>query len=145
MNIVDEIARAWGWVGFWPVEIVGENDFGNLMVKDSDGRYWRLCPEDLYCKIVATDQTELDKLSTNQEFLQDWYMTGLVEKAKEKFGPLSVGRKYCLKIPGAMGGEYGGDNLATISLEELIRASGHLASQIREWPDGSKVRLKIID
>lgn len=36
-------------------------------------------------------------------------------------------QKYCLKIPGVIGGEHGGDNLGRISLDELIRASGHIA------------------
>lgn len=61
-------------------------------------------------------------------------MRSLVEQAREKSGPLPEGRKYCLKIPAILGGEYGGDNLATISLLELIRASGHLAQQTKDSP-----------
>ena len=44
MNIIQEIKESWGWVGIDPIEVVGENDFGNLMIKDSSGSYWRLCP-----------------------------------------------------------------------------------------------------
>ena len=71
MSIIEEIEESWGWVGIEPVEVVGENDFGNLMIKDVKGRYWRLCPEDVYCKIVAQNKVELDRLSTDQEFLED--------------------------------------------------------------------------
>ncbi|WP_202947437.1 hypothetical protein [Sulfurovum sp. AR] len=72
MNIVEEIKESWGWIGINPVEVIGENDFGNLMIKDTDGKYWRLCPEDVYCEIVAQNQEELDTLSKDQEFLEDW-------------------------------------------------------------------------
>jgi hypothetical protein len=145
MNLVADIEEAWGWVGIQPVEVVGENDFGNLMIKDVQGRYWRLTPEDLSCEVVAQTRAELDQLSADQEFLDDWTMRSLVEQAREKCGPLPEGRKYCLKIPGVLGGEYGGDNLATISLVDLIRASGHLAQQIKDLPDGAKIRLQITD
>lgn len=144
MTLTETVRAAWGWCGVDPVDIVGENDFGNLMVKDSTGRYWRLCPEDLSCAVVARDREELEALSRSQEFLRDWYMSGLVEEAFHRFGALPEGRKYCLKIPGALGGEYGGDNLATIYLDELIRASGDVAQQIQDLPDGAKVRIKIV-
>ncbi|MBU1396083.1 MAG: DUF1851 domain-containing protein [Gammaproteobacteria bacterium] len=145
MNLVDEIRQSWSWVGLDPVEVVGENDFGNLMVKDAEGKYWRLCPEDCSCSVVAANRQELDALSTNQEFLHDWYMRALVELAREKCGPLSEGRKYCLKIPGLLGGEYGGDNIATAPLVELVRISGDIAKQTHGLPDGAAVKLKVVD
>ena len=145
MNIVDEIKESWGWVGIDPLEVVGENDFGNLMIKDIEGKYWRLCPEDLYCKVVAQNRAELDALSTDQEFLADWYMKALVEVAKDKLGPLEEDRKYYLVIPGVLGGEYGINNIKTLPLAELIRLSGDLGKQIKDLPDGAQVKLKVVD
>lgn len=141
MQLLDEVRSAWGWVGIEPVELIDDNDFGNLILKDVGGQYWRLCPEDLYCEVVASSGEELDRLSKDQEFLGDWYMRGLVDQAFRRLGALAHGRKYCLKIPGVLGGEYGGDNLGTISLRELIRASGHIAQQIADLPDGVSIKL----
>jgi hypothetical protein len=141
MQLLDAVRSAWGWVGIEPVELIDDNDFGNLILKDVRGQYWRLCPEDLHCKIVASTREDLDRLATDQKFLRDWYMRGLVEHAFQRLGALGPGRKYCLKIPGVLGGEYGGDNLATISLDELIRASGHIAQQIADLPDGASIKL----
>jgi len=145
MALIEDIRSAWGWTGIDPSEVVGENDFGNLMVRDAQGSYWRICPEDLYCRVVARDREELDALSRDQEFLRDWYMNALVQEARGMFGPLDPGRKYCFKIPGALGGEYGGDNLASISLVELINASGHIAQQIEGLPEDSNVSLRITE
>lgn len=145
MELIAIIEDAWGWTGLKPAEIVGDNDFGNLMIKDQIGCYWRLCPEDLYCKVVASSRAELDQLSQDQEFLEDWYMTELVEQARERLGSLRPGFKYCLKIPGPLGGEYGGDNLATISLGGLIAASGHIAQETEGLPDGAQIKLSIVD
>jgi hypothetical protein len=115
------------------------------MIKGQSGRYWRLCPEDLYCKVIANSRSELDALSQDQEFLHDWYMTELVRQARERLGPLQPGFKYCLKIPGTLGGEYGGDNLATISLGGLVSAAGDIARQIEDLPDGAQIKLNVVD
>lgn len=145
MSIVDELRESWSWIGFDPVAVVGENDFGNLIIEDDQGRYWRLCPEECDCRLVAANRQELDALSTDQEFLEDWYMRGLVALAREKCGPLPEGRKYCLKIPGILGGEYGGDNIGTVPLLELVAFSGNIARQLQNLPDGAAVRLTVVD
>jgi hypothetical protein len=44
MDLVSEIRDAWGWVGIDPIEVVDENDFENLIVRDADGKFWRVCP-----------------------------------------------------------------------------------------------------
>ncbi len=136
MSIIREVKDSWGWIGIEPLTIVGENDFGNLMIEDVDAKYWRLSPEDVDCEVVANDRDELDRLSQDQDFLEDWYMHALVEQAKESLGELSEGRKYCLVIPGALGGEYGISNIKTAPLVELVRFSGDLAKQIKDLPDG---------
>ena len=145
MELIAIVEGAWGWTGLKPDQVVGDNDFGNLMIKDQSGRYWRLCPEDLYCKVIASSKAELDQLSQDQEFLHDWHMTELVRQARERLGPLRPGFKFCLKIPGTLGGQYGGDNLATISLSGLVKASGYIAQQIEKLPDGAQIKLSIVD
>ncbi len=145
MSIIQEIKDSWGWIGIDPVEVVGENDFGNLMIKDSGGKFWRLCPEDLYCEIVAHSQEDLDQLSTDQEFLEDWYMQALVNLSRENLGELNEGQKYCLVTPAPLGGEYAASNIKTAPLIELIRFSGDIANQIKDLPDGAQVRLQVVD
>ena len=134
MITVDDINEAWGWVGLSAVEVLGANAFGNLIIRDADGSYWRLCPQDLCCEPVAEDRAALDALSYNQDFLNDWYMPELVDLAESTLGPLTEDRKYCLKIPSALGGHYGRDNLATVPLSELIRFSGEGAQQFEGLP-----------
>lgn len=145
MDVISEIRDAWGWVGIDPLEIVGENDFGNLIIKDADGKYWRMCPENVYCKIVADDRDELARLSQDQDFLADWYMTALVDQANESVGPLADGRKYCLVIPGVLGGAYDISNIKSVPLVELVRLSGDIGQQIRDLPDRAQVKLKVVD
>lgn len=143
MQLIDDIQTGWGWTGIEPLEVVGENEFGNLIVKDVHGSYWRICPEDCDCRVVAATSQELDALSKNQVFLRDWHMSALVDRAFAVLGVLAEGQKYCLKIPSVMGGEYNEENFCTIGLNELIRASGDIARQIKDLPNGTKARLVI--
>ncbi|WP_115291200.1 T6SS immunity protein Tdi1 domain-containing protein [Ectopseudomonas mendocina] len=145
MNIIEAIKESWGWVGIEPEEIIGENDFGNMIIKDDSGRYWRLCPEEVYCEVIAENRSELDSLSTNQDFLADWYMASLTEQAKEELGSLLPGRKFHLVIPSVLGGEYKSSNIRTVPQIEQIHFSGEIGKQISELPNGATVQLKIIE
>ena len=145
MELIPEIRNAWGWIGIDPAEVVCENDFGNLIIRDGDEKYWRLCPEDTYCTNVAADRQELDRLFKDDEFLMDWRMSMLVEAAERIVGLLDEGQKYCLAIPGILGGAYDASNIKSAPLIELIRLSGDLGRQVRDLSDGQKVELKIID
>jgi len=143
--VIDLIRAAWSWIGLDAVRIETTSAFGNVIVEDGEGRFWRICPEEPSCTIIATDRATYTALWTNPEFVRDMEMAHLVEEAARLLGPLAVGRCYCLKVPGVFGGAYKADNLATINLAELISSSGDLAYQIKDVPDGAKVELKIVD
>lgn len=142
--MIHVIQKNWWWVGINSVEIVGENSFGNLLIKDASGLFWRLCPGDLYCKIIARNRDELEELNQDKEFLRDWHMLPLIEKAEEKLGPLSGEKKYCLKIPGILGGAYDTENIGICIFEELIAFAGYLEKEIKDLPDGAEIKFKPI-
>jgi hypothetical protein len=72
-------------------------------------------------------------------------MTALVDQAKESVGPLDDGRKYCLVIPGVLGGKYDASNIKSVPLLELISLSGDIGQQIRDLPEGAQIELKVVD
>ena len=145
MNVLNEVKDNWGWVGINPTEVVAENDFGNLILKDAGDKFWRLCPEDIYCEVVAESIDEYNKLITDPEFINDWNMTVMVDEAMEMLGPLKKGYKFYLVIPGVLNGEYSGTNIQTAPFVEIIRLSGELGNQIKDLPDGAEVKFKAID
>lgn len=71
-------------------------------------------------------------------------MLRLTREARSRLGHLAPGRKYCLKIPAPLGGEYGGENLGTIDFDELIGMSVDMAKQITDVPDGSSVKISVV-
>ena len=141
MELLDTVRTAWGFMGLIPRSIVEANAFGNLLVEDATGRVWRICPEELSCKPVASSSHELQGLRESADFGKDWTMESLVLLATSVLGVPTDGRCFCLKIPAVLGGGYERDNLATITLSELIAASGDMAFQIKDLPDGANVAL----
>jgi hypothetical protein len=89
MDILDEIASAWGWMGVRPREIIMQNAFGNVIFTDEDGQYWRICPEELSCEVIATDGEQFARVQNSDSFLRDWIMQALVEQASSTLGNLS--------------------------------------------------------
>ena len=145
MSIIDEVKEAWGWVGLEPTEIIAENEFGNLILKDAYNKFWRLCPEDVYCEVIAGSIEAYNELITEPEFLNDWNMVVMVDEATKKLGALKEGYKFYLVIPGILNGEYTGKNMKTAPFIEIIKWSGDLGKQIKDLPDGAEVKLKVLD
>jgi len=143
MDILKEVKKSWGWVGIDPIEVVAENDFGNLILKDSKDKFWRLCPEDVYCEIIANSIEEYNELVKDLDFNEDWFMESIVAEAKKRLGPLKEGYKYYLVIPGILGGEYSGSNIQSVPFYEVIRYSGDIGLQVKDLPDGAEVNLKV--
>lgn len=144
MDILEAVKTYWGWVGIEPASVIAENEFANLIMKDVDGKFWRLCPEDLYCEVIAENDADYNELVKDIEFNQDWFMEIMVEAGEKKFGPLTEGIKYHMAVPGPLGGEYNSANIRTVAFEKIIKFSGELALEVKDLPDGEKVKIKSI-
>jgi hypothetical protein len=143
MAMLDTIRNSWGWTGLEPAAVTASNAFGNIIVQSLDNGYWRICPEALSCELIACDDVGFQTLWANAEFQRDWQMTHVVEIAQEKLGQIDDEKCYCLMLPAVLGGKYDATNFGTNSRRELLALSGELARQLEDFPDGSKVSLRL--
>jgi hypothetical protein len=144
VDMIRVIRKAWAWIGLDPAEVVATNAFGNVIVRAVDGVFWRICPEELSCVVIAHSDLAYDQLLSDEAFIKDWEMPSLMALARERLGPLAPGRCYCLKTPGVFGGKYDAANLGTISRLEVVSFSGDMAQQIKDIPEGGRVQIKIV-
>lgn len=142
MAVLNTIRESWRWTGLEPAAVVASNAFGNVIVRAEDGAYWRICPEELSCEVIARDDAEFQALWADDDFQLDWQMTRLVEIAQETLGPVPQERCYCLKLNAMLGGKYDAANFGTISRTELLAFTGHVAEQIKDVPDGGQVKFE---
>jgi hypothetical protein len=142
--MLETIRQSWGWRGFDAAAVVETNKFGNVIVQASDGKFWRVCPENPSCEVIAPSADVYEALWRNEEFQVDWQMRRLVQIAEAKFGPVTNDRCYCLKLPSVLGGAYEENNLGVISHVELLAFSGDVAKQIKDVPDGAQIKITLL-
>ena len=140
-RLLQAIAQGWSWKLGNPVEIVATNRFGNAIVRNEAGQYFRVMPEEWKCELLATSASGLEKKREQPNFIRDWEMLALVARAEAAHGPLKDGQVYYLVVPGVLGGKYAEDNIRKISLMELLAYSGDMAHQIDNVPDGTEVKI----
>ena len=141
--LLESIAKGWSWKLGCPVDLLETNHFGNAIVTNSEGSYYRIMPEEWSCELIATSFEEFTELRKSVEFVHDWEMRHLVTIAESALGPLTESQVYCLVKPGILGGTYTEDNIRKISLRETLDYSGYMAEQIKDVPDGENVEIVI--
>ena len=141
--IINAIAEGWRWKLGQPVEVVATNLFGNAIVKNDQGLYFRIVPEEWSCELIANSTSDLEQATNTADFIQDWEMTRVIALAVSTLGSLAEGQVYCLVTPGILGGKYDAENIKKISLREVLAYSGDMAKQINGLPDGANVQMAV--
>jgi len=143
MGLVEVINTHWSWADLTAVRIEALNPFGNLIVEDREGRFWRICPEELSAEIIAASRDDLIALRRSPEFDADWSMSSLVTAAAAELGMPGPEAVFQLVIPAVLGGGYEVGNIRHIAHEQLVAVSGDLGRQIHDLPNGAQVKLVI--
>ena len=143
MTLTEAISAYWGWSGLQPLRVAAVSKFGNVVVADTQGKFWRICPEDGYCRVVANDRAEVEKLSADPDFINDWELPLLYEQALEKFGEPEDGYYFTLRVPGVLGGAYDISNIKVVPLGDLLKSAGDTARRIADLPEGAQVILTL--
>lgn len=138
-TLLQAVSEGWSWKIGDPVEVLATNCFGNAIVRNQAGEYFRIMPEEWQCELLARSPAELERTRMSENFARDWEMTILVDRARAAHGPLLVGECFFLVIPGILGGKYSEENIRKISVTELLSYSGKMAQQIDAIPDGETV------
>lgn len=140
-DLLQAISQGWSWKLGKPVEIIATNRFGNAIIRNEAGQYFRIIPEEWQCELLAGSAADLAEKRKQPDFVRDWEMLPLVARAEAAHGALTEGQVYYLVVPGVLGGKYSEDNIRKISLTELMAYSGDMAHQINDVPDGAEVKI----
>ena len=55
-DVLNAIRESWAWTGLDAAAIAVTNQFGNVIFRASDGAFWRICPEELSCEMLARNE-----------------------------------------------------------------------------------------
>jgi hypothetical protein len=122
---------------FFAEDIFGEQ----FAIKD--GRVCRFRLETGEIEEIAPDIEQWAKLILDDSDLQTGSAVGRAWQARS--GALPRGERLSPVYPFVLGGSYDIDTLHAMDSLTLMRFNADLANQIRDLPDGTEVKLKIVD
>lgn len=142
-RLIETIRKSWAWAELDPVRIYRVNAFGNVIFKERNGEYWRITPEELKAERVGKGKDVVAALE-DESFLEDWRMEKTAAKAQKKLGELDEDECYAFRVwPPLCEDGYRKDNLVKRDLIDWIRASGEMAKQINDLPEGATLRIEV--
>ena len=140
MAELTELAKDWGWlIDLDHQTLLSISPFGDLLLRDDTGEI-SLLDINLgileYASTGGTDPASLFPIAFDDQIASGYRAAGLL---------LQPGKCYGLKIPGVTGGSFEVDNIYIASVAEYISFTGNFHYQIKDIPDGTKVKIKVVN
>lgn len=92
-------------------------------------------------EIIANDMNEFEKKLTDIELVNDWFLIDLTTKLRISDKKLGDGQLYSYKKLPLIGGDYSVDNFEPTDVEVHFSFAGQIHKQIKDLPDGTKVKI----
>jgi hypothetical protein len=141
----------------WNAESTWRREFGDLakgclfFAEDAFGFQFCLAHDQ-----VCSFDSETGQVATMARSVEEWsaklladfrVLTGqpLAHEWQVAHGPLASGKRLAPRTPFVLGGDFIVANLYAASQVELMRFRGHLASKLKDLPDGAQVKLTVTD
>jgi len=150
--LIDQTGIDWskllaGWQPLLPPEFTVwmVNRFGEMIIVMENGsvHYMDFSANEL--RHIAESREDFVEKVGNDNNANDWLMIPLVDACVAAGKTLPVGKCYNFTIPVVLGGKYEVDNIAVVPLSEYYSFLADLHRQIKDLPDGTQVKLKIVD
>jgi Domain of unknown function (DUF1851) len=134
------LAKDWRWlVDLDHQSLLAISPFGDLLLRDDTGEI-SLLDINLgvleYAPTNGTDPASLFPIAFDDRIARDYRAAGLF---------LQPGKCYGLKIACVTGGSFEIDNIYIASVAEYVSFLGDFHYQIKDIPDGTKVKLKVVN
>ena len=141
---VEGLLREWRWLASKEFSLLAVNAFGDLFLKADDGTVHRLDVTRGRISKIAGSESEFRGAATDLVKKKEWFLTSEEENAVRKGHGPGKGRCVAGKIPWVFRESAGvADNICIMDLYEHVSSMGNIHRQMRDVPNGSKVRIKI--
>ena len=96
--------------------------------------------KEFWSKVSDSKEEFQEKLKDDNK-VNEWFLVRLVEKIKENGLALTENHLYGYKKLPILGGEYKPENFELTDIEVHFELSGQIHKQIKDLPDGTKVKI----
>ena len=119
------------------------NRYGDLFLVFADGTVHMLDVGNGSLEKLAESRDEFCRMIADGDNANMWLMIPLVDSLVAAGKVLEPGRCYSFIIPPALGGEYTVGNTATLNVREHYGVYASIQDQIKDLPEGARVRLRV--
>jgi hypothetical protein len=139
-----DLLAEWRWLLGGRPRLLGWSSAADLFLVDEGSRACRLDTGTAEIEIVAGSAAAFEALLHDAERADDLLLGAVVRQFESVHG--TIGEGHCLgftTLP-VLGGAYTVENRVVISIVEHAALTGDLHRQLRDLPDGTAIRLKVI-
>ncbi len=90
---------------------------------------------------VADNLTQFEQFLHDEEKVDNWFLPGLIEKLLQAGKILKQHEVYSYQKLPVIGGAYSVENIEPTDIDVHFTFSGQICEQIKDLPDGTKVRM----
>ena len=140
---VQQLRESWAWLLREPFVPVLFSVLGDVFFEPGSGGVWWLNAGTAEVSRVADSVEEFQRL-LGTDLVDDWFMPDLVERLHGAGKRPSAGECFTyVTLPVFKGGTYEVSNLNPVNAREHFALTGHILQEIRELPDGARVRINV--
>jgi hypothetical protein len=122
---------------------LGLNCFGEIFLRDEVGKVF----------FFDISENKLEKIAENEDEFHDrliedsdgWLLRPLVDACRDVNLRPETGECYAFRIPPVLGGAYDCDNIWVARISEWHAFMRDMCMQIKDYPDGTTIELRIVD
>jgi len=138
-----ELLANWRWLLGGLPRLLGWSSSGDLFVAQPSGVVHRLDTAFGALDPVAETVADFERALEDPELVWDMCLVPVVRQFEDEHGPLLEHECLGFTTLPILGGSYAVDNRYRIAIGEHAAFTGNLHAQLRDVPDGAKVRLRI--
>jgi len=139
-----DLLTEWRWLLGGHARLVGWSSSGDLFVADARGAVSRLDTGVGDLELVAASGDEFRRVLSDTERAQDLLLLSVVQEFEQHHGALRPGECLGFTTLPILGGAYTVENRFRLAVAEHAAVTGDMHRQLRDFPDGTRVSIKII-
>jgi hypothetical protein len=141
----DRLTEDWIWLIGTDKKVLLVSAIGDLFLNDHGNNVYWLDVGGGELKLVADTIQDFEEKLKNIEQVNEWFMIDLTTELRLSDKKLKEGQLYSYKKLPIIGGDYAIDNFEPTDIEVHFCFAGQIHKQIKDLPNGTKVKIGFED
>ncbi len=141
---INKISSNWKWLS-GDKTIVALTKSGDMLLKDNDEKLYFLNVGSGSIEHKADNFQDFFQAKLSNELIEKILLPSVIDNLEKKGIKLEKGQIYSYIILPILGGKYDEKNMFAVDIYEHFNLTSEIHFKIKDLPDGTEVKIKIID